>query len=455
MASSQIWLKYDSDYRAEYMAIVADWFRRGKSGAIAGAGGVGKSNFLGFLCYYPGSLKSYLSDMFPKIVIVPVDLNGLPAFDISTFYRVLLRSCIEMLERFDDDIQAELLHIYEEIRATNDPFLAQSGFRKLLFALNAKEMRLILVFDSFDSLAADFPRVITNNLRSLYNTFEHILIFIFGMRNRPRYSLNQEVLGELYKVLDSNICWLGPMNKRDVKRTIARELGVLPEQVASHLVDEIYTLGGGFPSLTKHITNWYRMHPNVPVEKRIEGLLQQPNLTFRLGELWNGLTLVEQLAAYHIHQGGKKKWQLNELVVEALLQKGIARNVGEQWEIGSQLFRAYLETMPVPTFGEIRFDPASGFFYQGERVIENLTPLEANILKYLIAAPYKRFTYTQIAEAWAIEEHYEGISTGAISKHVSNLRQKIEPFPGEPRYVINWRGTPEGGYYFVPEGAPL
>ena len=37
---------------------------------------------------------------------------------------------------------------------------------------------------------------------------------------------------------------------------------------------------------------------------------------------------------------------------------------------------------------------------------------------------------------------------------IAELRKKIEPNLARPCYVVTWRGRPEGGYQFFPEGRP-
>ena len=43
---------------------------------------------------------------------------------------------------------------------------------------------------------------------------------------------------------------------------------------------------------------------------------------------------------------------------------------------------------------------------------------------------------------------------GEMEQVVAGLRRKIEPDPSRPCYLVNWRGTPEGGYQCFPEGRP-
>ena len=86
----------------------------------------------------------------------------------------------------------------------------------------------------------------------------------------------------------------------------------------------------------------------------------------------------------------------------------------------------------------------------GEQAI-SLTPTEFDLLAILIAAPGRVFSRAELLEA------IQGISVESMERsidvHIRNLRTKIEPDPGNPRYVETVFGV---GYRFCqagPEGS--
>ena len=86
----------------------------------------------------------------------------------------------------------------------------------------------------------------------------------------------------------------------------------------------------------------------------------------------------------------------------------------------------------------------------GEQTI-SLTPTEFDLLAILIAAPGRVFSRAELLEA------IQGISVESMERsidvHIRNLRTKIEPDPGNPRYVETVFGV---GYRFCqagPEGS--
>ena len=73
-----------------------------------------------------------------------------------------------------------------------------------------------------------------------------------------------------------------------------------------------------------------------------------------------------------------------------------------------------------------------------------LTPTEFQLLSTLVAEPGRVFTRGQLLDAvhgMAIESYER-----AIDAHVKNIRRKIEPEPGSPRYLLTVHGV---GYRFA------
>ena len=73
-----------------------------------------------------------------------------------------------------------------------------------------------------------------------------------------------------------------------------------------------------------------------------------------------------------------------------------------------------------------------------------LTPTEFQLLATLVREPGRVFTRSQLLDAvhGVAIESYER----AIDAHVKNIRRKIEPVPGSPRYVVTVHGV---GYRFA------
>ena len=79
---------------------------------------------------------------------------------------------------------------------------------------------------------------------------------------------------------------------------------------------------------------------------------------------------------------------------------------------------------------------------RGEKVA--LTPTEHRLLYHLVSNPGRVLTYeTLLAKVWGYEYREEA---HYVRLYVNYLRQKIEPDPANPRYILTERGL---GYRFV------
>jgi DNA-binding response OmpR family regulator len=92
--------------------------------------------------------------------------------------------------------------------------------------------------------------------------------------------------------------------------------------------------------------------------------------------------------------------------------------------------------------GSLTVDTENRQVLKGEHTL-SLTPNEYKILALLISRPQKIFTRDEIIEAVKTDE-YDGFDR-SIDVHISNLRQKIEDEPKNPRFIITVYGM---GYRF-------
>ena len=93
--------------------------------------------------------------------------------------------------------------------------------------------------------------------------------------------------------------------------------------------------------------------------------------------------------------------------------------------------------------GDVEIDTAKMRVSVGDTQVD-LTPTEFQLLATLAREPGRVFTRSQLLDAvhGVAIESYER----AIDAHVKNIRRKIEPTPGSPRYVVTVHGV---GYRFA------
>ena len=84
---------------------------------------------------------------------------------------------------------------------------------------------------------------------------------------------------------------------------------------------------------------------------------------------------------------------------------------------------------------------ARAVYREGSAV--TLTPSEYSLLSALASHPGRTYTRDELIQL-ALKDDFEGYDR-VIDTHMKNLRQKIEPDPKQPRYLVTVHGV---GYRF-------
>ena len=125
------------------------------------------------------------------------------------------------------------------------------------------------------------------------------------------------------------------------------------------------------------------------------------------------------------------------------------------WRIFSDLFAAYVAGAEGQSNGKIWLDETTDELYQAQTLLGDLSPLERAVLHFLVRHPRIRHAKTDlIVSTWPDELRRQGVTDDSLYQVIRELRKKIEPDPAQPCYIVTWRGRPEGGYQFFPEGRP-
>jgi hypothetical protein len=392
-----------------------------------------------------------------------MDLNNLPDNTLAALFRVILRTFYEHRARFDAALHPLITQLYLENRAATDPFLSQSALRELLIELQQRRHRVIFVLDRFDLFCRMLTPEMGDVLRGFRDGFKSTLSYIASMRVGLAYVPEPDLLGDLHRLLDQHTCYVGPMNRQDTDDTIARRVQVVDQQPTPEEYAEIWQLTGGYPALVMVTCRWWLTHPaRPPLAEWRAALFQEESVRHRLADIWSGLTQEEQLVLAEVQKGTLLDAKLRAAIAQRyastlthLIAQGFCRATPAGQELFSQLFADYVATVGGRSRGRIWLDGETDTLYHGETLLDTLTPKEQTLLRFLVREPRVQHTYTDIiVAAWNEEERYHGVTNDSLYQVIRGLRQKIEPHPSQPVYVVNWRGKPEGGYIFFPEGRP-
>jgi DNA-binding response OmpR family regulator len=101
----------------------------------------------------------------------------------------------------------------------------------------------------------------------------------------------------------------------------------------------------------------------------------------------------------------------------------------------------------VLVFGDARIDFTSMEATQNGRLV-TLTTQEFKLLKYLASSAGRVVSREELLnEVWGYQNYP---STRTVDNHILRLRQKLEPDPAAPRFLMTMHGA---GYKFIPAGS--
>jgi two-component system alkaline phosphatase synthesis response regulator PhoP len=97
----------------------------------------------------------------------------------------------------------------------------------------------------------------------------------------------------------------------------------------------------------------------------------------------------------------------------------------------------------VCTFGDVEVNLRGNEVRRAGALVE-LSAKEFALLAYFIAHPGETLSRDRLLDAvWGYQNYP---NTRTVDTHVAHLRQRVEPNPEEPRFIVTVHGT---GYKFV------
>jgi hypothetical protein len=467
MVSKRSWTAYPATYRTREMKILAGWIQAGESGSIIGLAGAGKSNLLGFLSHRPEVMRPYLPADFGHLALVQVDLNNLPSNDLATLFRVILRSLYEAYDQLisiKEALATSVETLYRQVEEKTDPFLSQSALREALLLFQEQAIRLVLVLDPFDQFCATATSQVLDNLRGLRDSFKDTLSFLIGLRHEMAYIRNPVELAELFELVDTHQCWLGPMDKADAHWVVGQVEASIGCAFSETQLEQLIELTGGYPALLRAASLWLAKVSPVPeMDTWADQLLTEASIQNRLKELRQGLTGEEEAALSVLQMAlmmasardrQENMRQISQKYQETLARlqvKGLCQQTESGWRFFSPLLAKFVAEMEGVSAGKIWREPTTQRFFLGERELTSLSERDRQFLQYFLDNPRLAHRIDDLIEAVWSEEDSSGVSNEAVQQAIRHLRKHIEPNPAKPCYLITERGT---GYRFFPEGAP-
>ena len=416
---------------------------------VVGFSNVGKSSLLRLLAQ-PDVWTQELGEAGQEFLAVYVDCNRMLDMSDQGFYELVLRC----LQETSPNLAAlpELQSAYEMLVAPASEFQVPLGFtRGVTAVLQATAHKVIFLFDEFDEPFAKLDSRVFLNLRAMRDRHNIKLTYVTATNQPLSVPDAAPHVTEFCELFAPRTWFLAPLTRMDVERMARRYMDAYEAEFSQADFDFIYHWAGGHPPLVESVcinldaalenaqgmrTNeHWELHQNVARQ-----LSNDERIKDECAKLWHCCTPEEQselIALCHTPQQ-----PTNQNVLANLMRRHLVLRVENHYQIFCRLLQEFVRrktvTQPsVPT--RLWVNVESGDVLVDGKPVETLTSLEYRLMLLLFYNVDKIVDrYQLVTEVWG-EEYLDEVEDARIEKLISRLRQKIEPDPSNPRFLVTVR----------------
>ena len=449
---TEVFVARDAD-----LAYIMECIEDGECCSIVGLSNTGKSTLLRSLPL-PAVQRKYLGDRADDYVFVYIDFNLMLELTEQGFYELILRSTLAELKKLE--IEQGLLDrvaaSYRQLVEPANPFLVPLSFNEGLTAISeGLKQRIVLLFDEFDEPFAGLDERVLLNLRALKDKYGPRLSYVVATDqplSRPQRGAKVAEFRELFAL---NTLFLSTLGRDDAEQAVVQFAGEEEMEFSTDDIVFVIAQAGGHPGLleatcrvlaevSRDYPDFYDNQSYKLVRERLDS---DVSIRAECAKLWNGLTVEEQeaLTAFVSEPGESLDAELER----SLRQKAIVEEKEGEPAIFGQLFEGFARRQRLvkrPGPQGVRVDVDSGHVWVDGELAPDLTDLEYRLLLLLYGHLDKICDRYQIVESVWGQDYIDEVDDARIGKLVNRLRQKMEPDPSEPRYLITVRGR---GYRLV------
>jgi hypothetical protein len=437
--------------RADDVSYVMDCAASADCCSIVGVSNIGKSMLLRSL---PDLYEEYLDSAVDSYTFVYVDFNLMSQMTEQGFYEVILRNWLEAVEarRADAGLYSVMRQAYQSVIAPESPFHVPLTFEDSLKAFwDGQSGVLVLLFDEFDDVLAELdPRVFVR-LRAMKDRYRSLCYVTATNHRLPQIRTDRQV-GEFCELFAPHTRHLAPLNRSDARVLVKRCAEQSDAQLMAQDIDFLLDCADGHPALLQAACrsldsmqqemSWRGTAPDYT--KLCDRLSGDTDVRLECAKLWNDLSMQEQEVMIRLVAGEDVAFEL-----DTLIEKGIVRTSVAGRQVFGELFAGFVRRQQLVRHREpqgVRVDVEAGDVWVDGELAPTLTDLEYRLLLLLYGNLDKICDKYKIVESVWGESYIDEVDDARIEKLVSRLRQKIEPDPEDPRYLITIRGR---GYKLV------
>ncbi len=432
--------------RQQDIAYLLERIRAGEHCSLVALSNMGKSTVLRLAqaqsaCEAPGALLIY------------VDCNRMLSMTDQGFYELIMRCMRDAAP----GAQALTDH-YHQVVANNNGFQVALAFNEAITQFIETAGRPIaLLLDEFDEPLRRLDGRVLLNLRALSDRYPDRLLYAVATDvPLPDLRCDRDV-DEFCEMFARHRRYLSPLSLEEMR---AYALQLAQRHHVTFDDDDmqfIYAKSGGHPALTEAICEVLGEVTGAPQRDPVQDQLIHRQVSDRLNadaatqaecrKLWAELAEEEREGLLTLVASREPAAETLRLLTD----KHLAKPTGEGIRIFSGIFEDYVRRQRIVRRGAghaIRVDADSGEVWVAGRQAPTLTQLEYRLIMLLYGHLGKICDKYAVVEAVWGQDYMDEVDDARIEKLISRLRQKLEPDPVNPQYLITVRGR---GYKLMDE----
>ncbi len=446
--------------REEDLRYVINCIADARCCSIVGVSNMGKSVLMRALTQ-PDMKRAVLADTADEHLWVYIDCNRALDRSEQGFYELILRSIRDKLIMRGDmpALLSQLNEIYETLIHPPTPFHIALSFNQAIeeAVLEAGFDRLVLCFDEFDPMMATLDGPVFLRLRALKDRFDEGVCYVTATDRTLNEIRSDRDASEFSELFAHHTYYLPPLGEAGLHRVLMRFTEREGIAFSEGDIAFIRSMADGHPGLIEAVCRALGHVATLNVRKNLteeqihrlvrERLESDLIVHSECSHLWEDLSEYEQQALMRLITDPAGVAPADIL---SLRRKYLVRYQEGGPTIFCPLFEDFVRRerlKRLPGRG-VQVDVAAGHVFVDGQQVEPLTDLEYRLLLVL----YQRLgevvdKYELVEGVWGTE-YIDEVDDSRIERLVSRVRAKLEPDPGEPRYIQTVRGR---GYRLVGE----
>jgi hypothetical protein len=422
--------------------------------SVVGVSNIGKSMLLRALASDQVQ-ERYLGKKRRDYLFVHVDLNLASQVTEQGFYEVTLRNLLHALamKEADQELRETVQAAYRTIVGPGNSFVFPLAFEDCIQALcTGQSAVLVFLFDEFDEMFAEVDSRVFVRLRGLKDRLWGRLCYVIATVHALNEQQRDRATGEFSELFAAHIRHLHPLSESDSQLLVEEWAGRSQVGLTAGDVAFIVEVAGGHPALLQgaarvlaHAREEATCRPVSSGYEHVRELMDgDTSVRLECAKLWNDLSVPEQETLIALLNGKETMTG-----ADSLLEKGIVCLAPGGRVVFSQLLAGFARRQQlVRRRGPqgIRIDVEAGDVWVDGSLAPVLTDLEYKLLLLLYGNLDRICDKYKIVESVWGESYIDEVDDARIEKLVSRLREKLEPNPAKPRYLITIRGR---GYKLV------